>query len=379
MGEAKRRRQKAGLKDWGDPQVRTFLSEECAIKIVGVHQVAAAMIQLSWEDIQEPRRRPHRMAFQMFSRIESGEIRPWRCLLCDRAYVGIKQLQSFAVVEHDQEPPNKDKPAIVAPLCQTCITDDVWSIGQRVCRALGFRDVKVGQPPKPSKVLDEYWTTNVLGERVFVRKTDATPSDVMASMQDVAGGSAAKVPCQGCRECCWHHRVDVYPGLEPTEGLDVVHTASGYSLRKRADGACVHLGEGGCTVYDRRPLACRSYDCRIASLVNQLDAFDNGHASPGWSFAMESEEDEIIARSGWLIGLAGVLQAKKGGVAKNYQDLMLLLVELIPKMRRVKATLDAMPADERAAFDAEAQSRGDRAFAELGIDFAALRKERRNG
>ena len=40
--------------------------------------------------------------------------------------------------------------------------------------------------------------------------------------------------------------------------------ANPYRMRRRADGYCVHSGEGthACTVYDLRPATCRSYDCR---------------------------------------------------------------------------------------------------------------------
>ena len=32
-------------------------------------------------------------------------------------------------------------------------------------------------------------------------------------------------------------------------------------LPRRPDGACVHLGEHGCTVYKQRPAVCRTFDC----------------------------------------------------------------------------------------------------------------------
>lgn len=39
--------------------------------------------------------------------------------------------------------------------------------------------------------------------------------------------------------------------------------ADPYVLERRSDNSCCHLGERGqCTVYERRPAACRSYDCR---------------------------------------------------------------------------------------------------------------------
>ncbi len=35
-----------------------------------------------------------------------------------------------------------------------------------------------------------------------------------------------------------------------------------FSLARTPAGACVYLGASGCTIYERRPLLCRSFDCR---------------------------------------------------------------------------------------------------------------------
>src|SRR5262245_38482789 len=75
-----------------------------------------------------------------------------------------------------------------------------------------------------------------------------------------------KIPCKGCTQCCWHPLLAVEPDKEPPERLAKLDTAphpednSLLMLRKRPDGAGVHLGENGCTVYDDRPQGCRTYD-----------------------------------------------------------------------------------------------------------------------
>jgi Fe-S-cluster containining protein len=33
-------------------------------------------------------------------------------------------------------------------------------------------------------------------------------------------------------------------------------------LKTKPNGECTHLSEDGCTIYDRRPSVCRTYDCR---------------------------------------------------------------------------------------------------------------------
>jgi len=69
------------------------------------------------------------------------------------------------------------------------------------------------------------------------------------------GDGSAAVPCNGCTECCYYHQVPVYPAQETPEHmahLDLVETDDGLAVRKRDDGACVHLGPGGCTVHEHR-------------------------------------------------------------------------------------------------------------------------------
>ncbi len=78
------------------------------------------------------------------------------------------------------------------------------------------------------------------------------------------------VPCNGCTECCksgqglflhpehgdviesYRHRVIT----DQTTGNPV------FLLATETNGHCVYLGPFGCTIYDRRPLLCRSFDCR---------------------------------------------------------------------------------------------------------------------
>lgn len=40
-------------------------------------------------------------------------------------------------------------------------------------------------------------------------------------------------------------------------------------------GACVYLGASGCTIYERRPLLCRGFDCRKHYLTLPKQDRDN--------------------------------------------------------------------------------------------------------
>jgi hypothetical protein len=88
-----------------------------------------------------------------------------------------------------------------------------------------------------------------------------------------------QVPCGTCTECC---RSGQGLFLHPEQGDDV----SAYRTQVLADGvthllattdqgACVYLGPSGCTIYERRPLLCRSFDCRKHYLILPREDRDN--------------------------------------------------------------------------------------------------------
>ena len=91
------------------------------------------------------------------------------------------------------------------------------------------------------------------------------------------------VPCNGCIECC---KSGQGLFLHPEQG-DVVESyrhqvvtdrATGrpvFLLATEANGHCVYLGPSGCTIYDRRPLLCRSFDCRKHYLMLPRQDRDN--------------------------------------------------------------------------------------------------------
>jgi hypothetical protein len=108
---------------------------------------------------------------------------------------------------------------------------------------------------------------------------------------------ARSVPCGSCVACCYHPCIDVDPDQERAEDLahlDLVsHPKGGLALRKREDGACVHLGPAGCTVYAHRPRACRLYDCRVYAVIGVADHYDSDQSAPGWIFDVVSEADKL--------------------------------------------------------------------------------------
>jgi hypothetical protein len=98
----------------------------------------------------------------------------------------------------------------------------------------------------------------------------------------LASEHPTSVPCNGCIECC---RSGQGLFLHPEQGDDVdsyrtraVTGSAGetvFLLETTAEGACVYLGERGCTIYERRPVLCRSFDCRKHYLMLPRQDRDN--------------------------------------------------------------------------------------------------------
>jgi uncharacterized protein len=90
--------------------------------------------------------------------------------------------------------------------------------------------------------------------------------------QALAGRHGSEVPCDGCTACC---RASQFIHIEPDEaatlarvpaslrfpapGLPAGHVVMGYDQH----GHCPMLVDDCCSIYDDRPRACRTYDCRV--------------------------------------------------------------------------------------------------------------------
>jgi Fe-S-cluster containining protein len=120
------------------------------------------------------------------------------------------------------------------------------------------------------------------------------------------GAADATVPCAGCTACCTAAQ---FIHVEPDEtdalahiprallfaapGLPDGHKVMGYDER----GACPMFVAGACSIYEHRPRACRTYDCRVFAAAD-VDPSDDGEAKRGvaerarrWVFTYSSEHD----------------------------------------------------------------------------------------
>lgn len=65
-------------------------------------------------------------------------------------------------------------------------------------------------------------------------------------------------------------------------------------LAHKLNGDCVYLGPGGCSIYDRRPILCRAFDCR------------------DWARKFNMKEWKILAKKKpHLVDLAIIRQGKR--------------------------------------------------------------------
>ena len=125
--------------------------------------------------------------------------------------------------------------------------------------------------------------------------------DMQAALR---GERAADVPCAGCTACCTSSQF-VHIGPDETETLAHVpgellfpapllprgHVVLGYDER----GHCPMLVEGACSIYEHRPRACRTYDCRVFAAAD-LDAADDekpliAERARRWRFSYPTETD----------------------------------------------------------------------------------------
>jgi hypothetical protein len=175
--------------------------------------------------------------------------------------------------------------------------------------------IRVGRSSGEARALD-----------VAKRSVNCSARDFLAAW---GRGKAGPVPCAGCSACCY------YPGVPADKKRDrsrLPHLLTERDddgelvLQRRADGACAHLagcgksrpcghatqdvwpvgasgalsvvsrkltwdffrsllGDRGCMIYEHRPSACRSFDCRAFSAMGLVEHCDPNHRTPDWEFA----------------------------------------------------------------------------------------------
>lgn len=79
----------------------------------------------------------------------------------------------------------------------------------------------------------------------------------------------SEVPCKGCKRCCQGQQaIPLFPELGDADASEYETQQAGKVtiLAWKENGDCVYLSESGCAIYDRRPVVCREFDCRMQYL-----------------------------------------------------------------------------------------------------------------
>jgi uncharacterized protein len=133
----------------------------------------------------------------------------------------------------------------------------------------------------------------------------------LAEMQAaLRGDRGSDVPCGDCTACCTSSQF-VHVGPEETDTLAQIpsellfaaprlpagHVLLGYDER----GHCPMLVDNRCSIYEHRPNACRTYDCRIfpaagVSLGDDDKALIDRRAGR-WRFSFPTEADRVDHRA----------------------------------------------------------------------------------
>jgi Fe-S-cluster containining protein len=82
--------------------------------------------------------------------------------------------------------------------------------------------------------------------------------------------TAPPVQCGGCRICCLGDTVALVQGDDPAQ-FKTKLVDGRRVLAKGKDGNCVYLGQKGCKIHGRQPIACRTLDCRRDYLALSCD------------------------------------------------------------------------------------------------------------
>lgn len=92
------------------------------------------------------------------------------------------------------------------------------------------------------------------------------PRSISKFGRDLANGVmtlAATVPCGSCTQCC--RDPSMAADLQPHEVDQYEHVVmfeSGWQLARKGNGECAYFLDGKCSIYNRRPVSCQSFDCR---------------------------------------------------------------------------------------------------------------------
>ena len=161
----------------------------------------------------------------------------------------------------------------------------------------------------------------------------------------IRGERDSEVPCHGCTACCTSSQF-VHISPDETDALDHIpaellfpapqrpsgHVLLGYDDR----GHCPMLVNGRCSIYEHRPRACRTYDCRIFPATGVVPAGAERAAvarrARRWRFSFPGRADvvalEAVRAATTFLGAHGDLAPGGGGGGGGVTRLAVLAIEV---------------------------------------------------
>jgi hypothetical protein len=102
------------------------------------------------------------------------------------------------------------------------------------------------------------------------------------------------VPCGECHACCTGFvNAQLYPHeIKLNFKTKFSKSENRYHLKHKPNGECTYLVPQGCSIHDRVPTVCRTFDCRFMGFFNIKDP-KNNHifvASKRWIFINDNDE-----------------------------------------------------------------------------------------
>ncbi len=118
----------------------------------------------------------------------------------------------------------------------------------------------------------------------------------------------ASIPCGACTLCCRNRTAII---LHPEKGDDprdygtlvalqhpLQPARTVYRLAHKADGSCIFLGPFGCSIWAKRPVMCRDFDCRV--LAQRGDALKQNFArmdvADQWDEGLSAKGREMLEK-----------------------------------------------------------------------------------
>jgi Fe-S-cluster containining protein len=164
--------------------------------------------------------------------------------------------------------------------------------------------------------------------------------EIGAAIRD---GDESDVPCNGCTACCRSSQfVHIGPDetgtlahipaelLFPAPGRPRGHVVLGYDEH----GHCRLLVDDKCSIYEQRPNACRTYDCRILAATGLDPGEEQGdlaRRARQWQFSYSTEDDRTehaaVRAAAAFLGAHSDL-VRGAGISTNETQLAALAIEI---------------------------------------------------